>query len=368
MQRESSKQAVFTDAFRQQLNSRFGLGDEFVRRLFAKRLAVVKTIDTWEDLVDPGRKMSSAYVHFAMSNVVRGRQACDRIMKRTGIIGGASLDVGSAYGGMVVAFAEKGFNATGVEIDEFWCETGNINCEDHGLSQRIRREDFLSADFDGKFDIITCNDVIEHVLEPRRALEKMTSMLNPGGALYLSIPNARSWDHAIRDGHYGVFAMNLLDHFAARSYYDLRCKSSFLKDYSCGEFYSLDWYLELLKHNGCTRIEFVHTGPREIPGPDQFNEIIEKLAVARRNWNRDGLPEILADLIESRFDRYMTELKGSYDTLDADCEEEFYSDYLDSFWTLIAQREGGGRSLATTRADVREEVTAQVSNPAASPS
>jgi 2-polyprenyl-3-methyl-5-hydroxy-6-metoxy-1,4-benzoquinol methylase len=39
------------------------------------------------------------------------------------------------------------------------------------------------------FDLVLCWDVIEHLPEPVKALERMTAALNPGGALVLAFPN-----------------------------------------------------------------------------------------------------------------------------------------------------------------------------------
>jgi SAM-dependent methyltransferase len=39
------------------------------------------------------------------------------------------------------------------------------------------------------FDLALCWDVIEHLPEPMRALERLTSALNPGGGLVLAFPN-----------------------------------------------------------------------------------------------------------------------------------------------------------------------------------
>jgi SAM-dependent methyltransferase len=39
------------------------------------------------------------------------------------------------------------------------------------------------------FDLILCWDVIEHLPEPMKALERLTAALNPGGSLVLAFPN-----------------------------------------------------------------------------------------------------------------------------------------------------------------------------------
>lgn len=343
--------ATYTDNFRREIRERFGLDERFVRRFAAgKRIGQSGVIDRWEDLVNPDQEMSSAHVHFALSNVIRGRQTCDLIMRKTGIVSGRSLDVGSAYGGMVAAFAERGFAAEGVEIDAHWCELGNLNCSSKGLGEPIHCADFLAHEYPRCYDIITCNDVIEHVQEPRRAIAKMASMLEPGGALYLVIPNALSWDHVIRDGHYGQFGMNLLDHYAAREYYGIRCRNTYQKPYSCGEFHPLDWYRDRLAEHGLSPI--VHRpAAAKLPTSEGLQDIFGKLDRAFAAWSDAGLPEILRDQIETGFRRYREQLRSSHeretgkDPVDA---TDFAERFLDPFWTVIARKQSSPADDAVT--------------------
>ena len=44
----------------------------------------------------------------------------------------------------------------------------------------------------GRFDLIVCYDVVEHLNRPRRALVNMARMLAPGGALVVGCPNRAS--------------------------------------------------------------------------------------------------------------------------------------------------------------------------------
>jgi glycosyltransferase involved in cell wall biosynthesis/predicted SAM-dependent methyltransferase len=44
------------------------------------------------------------------------------------------------------------------------------------------------------FDCIVCADVIEHLVDPRTALEKLSTLLTPEGVIVISVPNARYID------------------------------------------------------------------------------------------------------------------------------------------------------------------------------
>jgi 2-polyprenyl-3-methyl-5-hydroxy-6-metoxy-1,4-benzoquinol methylase len=44
------------------------------------------------------------------------------------------------------------------------------------------------------FDLVVCNDVIEHLEEPERCLRSIREVLVPGGHVVASIPNVRHWE------------------------------------------------------------------------------------------------------------------------------------------------------------------------------
>jgi 2-polyprenyl-3-methyl-5-hydroxy-6-metoxy-1,4-benzoquinol methylase len=45
----------------------------------------------------------------------------------------------------------------------------------------------------GRFDCITFNDVLEHIIDPWAALDQAKALLNPGGAIVASLPNVRHY-------------------------------------------------------------------------------------------------------------------------------------------------------------------------------
>jgi methionine biosynthesis protein MetW len=45
------------------------------------------------------------------------------------------------------------------------------------------------------FDVVTCLDVIEHVLDPRALLREIGRVLRPGGRAVVSTPNIQFWRH-----------------------------------------------------------------------------------------------------------------------------------------------------------------------------
>lgn len=52
-------------------------------------------------------------------------------------------------------------------------------------------EDFIAGLPDGYFDVIACNDVLEHLVDPRGVLVALKAKLNGGGMVVASLPNIR---------------------------------------------------------------------------------------------------------------------------------------------------------------------------------
>jgi 2-polyprenyl-3-methyl-5-hydroxy-6-metoxy-1,4-benzoquinol methylase len=50
----------------------------------------------------------------------------------------------------------------------------------------------------GKYDIVYCTEVLEHLLKPEIAIRHLCQMMSPDGVLYIAVPNGRSdtlWCH-----------------------------------------------------------------------------------------------------------------------------------------------------------------------------
>lgn len=114
---------------------------------------------------------------------------------------GRLLDVGSGLGDLLSAAGARGWTARGVEANPYAVEM----CGEDAAVCSI--EDF-KPDSSGRFDLITCIDVIEHLRRPDIVLRKLHRLLHPGGGLLVTTPDVRSlasrlagrrWPHYHRD-------------------------------------------------------------------------------------------------------------------------------------------------------------------------
>lgn len=140
------------------------------------------------------------------------------------------LDIGSGIGDYVIAARKLGIDAVGIEPDQI-----GVGSFETSLSIAKDRADDQSWFYDGvgeslpfdneSFDLITMNQVLEHVQDVDKVLEESFRVLKVGGVLLLNSPNYLSF----YEPHYKVFWFPLFPRFLARIYLRLRGRNvSFL--------------------------------------------------------------------------------------------------------------------------------------------
>ena len=161
------------------------------------------------------------WFEFAISTNLRGKKIRG-LLEPLRQEAGRYLDVGCGYAGTLVAFAKAGFDVFGIDVSENLVAYSKANCLDHDLHDRVRVGDILDeklvADL-GKFDVITCLDVIEHVPDAKQTMDHMVSLLKPGGMLLLEIPNKHFLEFVGSDGHFCFFGITLLPRPLAMKYH-----------------------------------------------------------------------------------------------------------------------------------------------------
>ena len=115
---------------------------------------------------------------------------CDEC-SRAPLAGKTALDVGCGAGLLAEPLARLGAEVVGLDASPELIETARHHAAAQGLDIDYRAGDI--AALDGKFDLITCMEVIEHVADPAAFVGALGTRLAPGGLLILSTPNATAW-------------------------------------------------------------------------------------------------------------------------------------------------------------------------------
>ena len=103
------------------------------------------------------------------------------------------LEIGAGEGGVLKAFVNKGCTGVGVELNESRVVNGSLWLKEDIESGKLSFfvNDIYDTDINtlgGEFDIIVLKDVIEHIHDQARLIERLHSFLKPGGVIYFGFP------------------------------------------------------------------------------------------------------------------------------------------------------------------------------------
>lgn len=95
------------------------------------------------------------------------------------------LDVGCGIGSLLLEARDRGWEATGLELNQKAAAFGRsefgLNILDGSLEE--------NANALGSFDAITLSQVLEHLEKPQFAIRQLCEMLSPGGVVAIESPN-----------------------------------------------------------------------------------------------------------------------------------------------------------------------------------
>ncbi len=275
------------------------------------------------------------YFNFALSANERGGKAADLIESIVPLAGKRALDVGCAYGGFLVGLAERGAEPAGFDIDASLLALGEHNFRDVGrrfpthVADVTKPEDV--APFREMFDVITCNDVIEHVTNPAVAIRHIESMLRPGGLAYFEIPNRDEVSAVVADGHYQLFGITQLDRELAYRYFEAHAP---------GVRYGVEHYLQLPEYRALFEQAGLSMELRlDAASMRSIESIRAPLAELRHSLaaRLDGVPASVRADVERAVSRYLDEADSARPKSPGD-RLDYLTRYGVAFWRVIARK------------------------------
>lgn len=108
------------------------------------------------------------------------------------------LEIGAAYGATLFHLKNEGIANEVVGVELF---KDSKNVDKYKNIDRFIFGDINSIDlseFRNYFDLIMLPDVLEHILEPKKTLDKIKELLKPEGEVLVSMPNIRHYSAFIK--------------------------------------------------------------------------------------------------------------------------------------------------------------------------
>lgn len=93
------------------------------------------------------------------------------------------LDIGAGQGELLTYFRSAGYRVEGWDVSTEAVHSLELS----GYPAKV--VDLENDPFEGKFDIVTCCEVLQHLDDPAAVLRKVSDILSPNGRLFFTVPN-----------------------------------------------------------------------------------------------------------------------------------------------------------------------------------
>jgi len=136
------------------------------------------------------------------------------------------LEIGCGYGGLLKYFDEKGTEVVGCDLDKDAIQFA----QNKGLPAKAA--DIRELELDQNPDVIILDDVLEHMVKPRRVLEYISDTFSEGTKLYVEFPGVKrlgvlntsyncDFLQYIHIGHTHHFSLTSLNNLMKQADYDI---------------------------------------------------------------------------------------------------------------------------------------------------
>ncbi len=115
----------------------------------------------------------------------------DWIRARAGLDGLRVVDVGCGGGILAESMAGLGAHVTGIDMAEGPLAVARLHLAESGAEVDYRRmtAEQLAKDEPGRFDVVTCLEMLEHVPNPAAVINACATLVKPGGHVFFSTIN-----------------------------------------------------------------------------------------------------------------------------------------------------------------------------------
>ena len=110
------------------------------------------------------------------------------IDRTAGLAGSRVLDVGCGGGILAEGMAARGALVTGIDLAEKPLAVARLHLMESGLSvdYRLVSAEALAREMPGKFDVVTCMELLEHVPDPAATVRACGALARPDGHVFFA--------------------------------------------------------------------------------------------------------------------------------------------------------------------------------------
>jgi len=131
----------------------------------------------------------------------------DYIARRSrGLEGKHALDVGCGGGILAEAMATAGAKVLGIDLSDKALSVARLHQLESGVEvdYRLSTAETLAAEQPGRFDIVTCMELLEHVPDPASTIAACATLVKSGGLVVVSTinRNPKAYLFAVIGGEY----------------------------------------------------------------------------------------------------------------------------------------------------------------------
>lgn len=132
------------------------------------------------------------------------------------------LDIGASTGGLLSVFKKNGYyNLTGVDPSEACSKAAS---ELYNI--QVCQNNIFDFQSEVTFDLIILSAVLEHIVDLKRSIEKIKTILNDDGMLFLEVPDVEGFDKFIT-APFQQFSVEHINYFTRNSLKNLLVLSGF---------------------------------------------------------------------------------------------------------------------------------------------
>jgi 2-polyprenyl-6-hydroxyphenyl methylase/3-demethylubiquinone-9 3-methyltransferase len=113
------------------------------------------------------------------------------INARAPLAGKNVIDIGCGGGILSESMARKGATVTGIDLSEKALKVADLHSLESGAQVRYKliAAEEMAAQEAGRFDVVTCMEMLEHVPDPAAIVRAAATLVKPGGQVFFSTLN-----------------------------------------------------------------------------------------------------------------------------------------------------------------------------------